>query len=124
MYILELIPTAIMYCGTKMKSEAGLLPYDRLFRRPPLHSTQGHSGCWAAARATCAKAVQERTLYFHERVFILAHYFAYKSFAAVREAFNNAYPDKEVPFKTTIYRMVTAFWKTGSVCLRQVLSKR
>jgi hypothetical protein len=29
-----------------------------------------------------------------ERVFILEHYFASKSFAAVREAFSNAYPDK------------------------------
>jgi hypothetical protein len=35
-----------------------------------------------------------------ERVFILEHYFASKSFAAVPEAFNNAYPDKEVPNKT------------------------
>jgi hypothetical protein len=30
-----------------------------------------------------------------ERVFILKHYFVPKSFAAVREAFSNAYPDKE-----------------------------
>jgi hypothetical protein len=29
-------------------------------------------------------------------VFILEHYFASKSFAAVREAFSNAYPDNEV----------------------------
>jgi hypothetical protein len=29
-------------------------------------------------------------------VFILEHYFASKSVAAVREAFSNAYPDKEV----------------------------
>jgi hypothetical protein len=34
-----------------------------------------------------------------ERVFILEHYFASKSFAAVREAFSNAYPDKDVPNK-------------------------
>jgi hypothetical protein len=34
-------------------------------------------------------------------VFILEHYFASKSFAAVREAFNNAYPDKEEPNRTT-----------------------
>jgi hypothetical protein len=37
-----------------------------------------------------------------DRVFILEHYFASKSFAAVREAFSNAYPDEEVPNKTTI----------------------
>jgi hypothetical protein len=52
-----------------------------------------------------------------ERVFILEHYFASKSFAAVREAFSNVYPDKEVPNKTTIHRLVTKFRDTGSVCL-------
>jgi hypothetical protein len=44
-------------------------------------------------------------------VFILEHYFASKSFAAVREAFSNAYPDKEVS-KTTTKRLVTKFWDT------------
>jgi hypothetical protein len=39
-----------------------------------------------------------------EPVFILEYHFASKSFAAaVREAFSNAYPDKEVPNKTTIH---------------------
>jgi hypothetical protein len=52
-----------------------------------------------------------------ERVFIPEHYFASKSFAAVREAFSSAYPDKKVPNKTTIHRLVTKFWNTGSVCL-------
>jgi hypothetical protein len=35
-----------------------------------------------------------------ELVFILEHYFALKSFAAVREAFSNKYPEKEAPNKT------------------------
>jgi hypothetical protein len=39
-----------------------------------------------------------------KRVFILEHYLAPKSFAAVRKAFSNAYPDKEVPNKTTVHR--------------------
>jgi hypothetical protein len=52
-----------------------------------------------------------------ERVFILEHYFASKSFAAVREACNNANPDKEVPKKTTAHRLVTKFRDTGSVCV-------
>jgi hypothetical protein len=52
-----------------------------------------------------------------ERVFILEHYFASKSFSAVREAFSAAYPDKEVPNKTTIHRLATKFWDTGSVCV-------
>jgi hypothetical protein len=54
-----------------------------------------------------------------ERVFILDHYFESKLFAAVREAFSNAYPDMEVPSKTTVHRLVTKFWDTGSVCDRK-----
>jgi hypothetical protein len=52
-----------------------------------------------------------------ERVFILEHDFAAKSFAAVREAFSNAYPDKEVPNKITIHRLATKYRDTGTVCL-------
>jgi hypothetical protein len=51
-----------------------------------------------------------------ERVFILEHYFASKSFAVVREAFSNVYSDNEVPNKTTIHQLVTKFLDTGSVC--------
>jgi hypothetical protein len=46
-----------------------------------------------------------------ERVFILENYFASKSFAAAREVFNNVYPDKEAPNKTTIHRLVTKCWR-------------
>jgi hypothetical protein len=54
-----------------------------------------------------------------EHVFILEHHFTLKSFAAVREAFSNPYPDKEMPSKTTIHRLVTKFQDTGSVCDRK-----
>jgi hypothetical protein len=40
-----------------------------------------------------------------------------KSFDAVREAFSNAYPVKDVPSKTTIHRLVTTFRDAGSVCV-------
>jgi hypothetical protein len=43
-------------------------------------------------------------------VFNLEYYFASKSFAAVREAFGSAYPDREMPNKATIQRLVTTFW--------------
>jgi hypothetical protein len=56
-----------------------------------------------------------------ERVFVLEHCFASKLFAAVREAFRNAYHDKEVPNKATIHRLVTKFRDTGSVRLWHVL---
>jgi hypothetical protein len=59
-----------------------------------------------------------------ESVLILEHYFQSKWFAAVREAFSNAYPDKAVPNKTTIHRLVTTFWDTGSVCNRKHVRRR
>jgi hypothetical protein len=52
-----------------------------------------------------------------ESVLFLAHYFASKSCAAVSEAFSSTYPDREVPKKTTIHRLLTKFRDTGSVCL-------
>jgi hypothetical protein len=57
-------------------------------------------------------------------VFIIRHNFALKSLAGVREAFNNAYPGKEMPNKTAMHREVTKFWGTQSVCLWQVLIQR
>jgi hypothetical protein len=50
-------------------------------------------------------------------VLVLEHYLASKSFAIVREAFSNAYPDIEVPNKTTIHRLVTKFWDTKCLCV-------
>jgi hypothetical protein len=38
-----------------------------------------------------------------EHVFILKHYFASKSFAAVHEALINAYPGKVIPNEVTIH---------------------
>jgi hypothetical protein len=49
-------------------------------------------------------------------VFVLEHYFASKSFAAIRVAFSIAYPDKKVPKETTIHRLATTFRDTGNVC--------
>jgi hypothetical protein len=51
-----------------------------------------------------------------ERVFISECYFSSKSFIAVREAFHQVYPDKEVPNKTTVHRLVKKFRETESVC--------
>jgi hypothetical protein len=50
-------------------------------------------------------------------VFIVEHYCASKSHAAFSEAFSNVYPDKEVPNKTSIHRLLTTFLDTGSVCV-------
>jgi hypothetical protein len=51
-------------------------------------------------------------------VFILEHYFASKSFTAVREAFSNVFADKEVPSKTRTHRLVTKV-SGHRKCLRQ-----
>jgi hypothetical protein len=52
-----------------------------------------------------------------ERVFILDHYLAEKSLAALCKEFSNAHHDKEVANKGVAERVVTAFCDTGSVCL-------
>jgi hypothetical protein len=61
------------------------------------------------SRQLCKSCAGANIVYSRaELVFILEHYLASKSFAAVREVFNNAYPDKEVPNKTTIHRLL--YW--------------
>jgi hypothetical protein len=111
----------------KVKSEEGLTPCSRLSQTPPWHSESPRSPwvlgrCSRQLRKSCAG---ESMVYSRaECVFILGHNSASKSFAAVREAFSNAYPGKEVPNKTIIHRLVTKFRDTGSVCLRQVVIER
>jgi hypothetical protein len=72
--------------------------------------------CSHQLRKSCAgaKKVYSRA----ECVFILEHNFVSKSFAAVREEFNNVYPDKKVPNKA-IHRLATKIRDTGSVCDRK-----
>jgi hypothetical protein len=123
-YHLKRNPT-ITYYGTKIKSETGPprvilslnLPSDTrvkvtLVARPL--SRQLRKSC------TGVNMVNSRT----ERVFFLKHCFASTSFDAVREAFSNAYPDKEVPNMTTIHRLVSKFRDTGSVCDRKHVRRR
>jgi hypothetical protein len=52
-------------------------------------------------------------------VFILEHFFPPKSFLAVREAFSGAYPDKEMPSKSVIHRLVITFRDMEIVCDRK-----
>jgi hypothetical protein len=58
-----------------------------------------------------------------ERVFILKHYFAWKSFGTVCEAFSNVYHDKGVG-KKTIHPLVIKFRYTGSACERKHAQRR
>jgi hypothetical protein len=55
-----------------------------------------------------------------ESSFIREHYFASKSFSALREEFTSAYPDKKVPNKTTTHRLVTNSVGTGSVLRQEI----
>jgi murein L,D-transpeptidase YafK len=59
-----------------------------------------------------------------KRVFILEHYFALKMYAAVHDAFSNAYPYKKVLNKTTTHQPVTKYWDTGSVCDRKYVQRQ
>jgi hypothetical protein len=73
--------------------------------------------CSRQLRKSCAGANMAYSQ--AERVFILEHYFASKSSAAVREAFRNAYPHKKI-----VYWLAKKFNYAGSVCLWQVLIER
>jgi hypothetical protein len=87
----------ITYYGIKMKS--GSPPSNALSQPPPWNSSQGQPSCYAAAHASCAKAVQVRTWCIYERNAC--------SFSSI-----------------TSHRLVTLFWNTWSVCLWQVLIER
>jgi hypothetical protein len=101
--------------GTKIKSEAGPPPCNRLSPRDtrvkvtlvarPLLTTAAQKLC------RCEHSVFTSRTCVHSRTFPRIDI----SFAVVREAFSNAYPDKELLNKTTIQRLVTKFWDTGSV---------
>jgi hypothetical protein len=72
----------------------------------------------------CCPAVRNMGYSQQERVFILERYFASKSFIAVREAFHRVYPEKEVPNKTTVHRLVKKLRETWSVCNRKHVRRR
>jgi hypothetical protein len=101
-YHLKRIPTTITYDGTKMKSET-VPPQSNTLPVPPV--TLESTSPWLLGRyshqlrKSCAGA---NMMYSRaKRVFILKHYFTSKSFAAVRETFSNAYPDKQGRIKSS-----------------------
>jgi hypothetical protein len=53
-------------------------------------------------------------------IFVVKHYFHNESYALCQEAF----PNDTVPNKTTIYRIITKFEETGSVCDRKHIRRR
>jgi hypothetical protein len=53
-----------------------------------------------------------------EKFFVMKHYFCNESYALCQEAFQETFSDNTVPNKTTIYRIITKFEETGSVCDR------
>jgi hypothetical protein len=54
-----------------------------------------------------------------QRIFVVKRYFLNESYALCQEAFQEAFPNDTVPNKTTIYRIITKFVETGSVCDRK-----
>jgi hypothetical protein len=51
-----------------------------------------------------------------QRILVLKHYFRNESYALCQEAFQETFPNDTVPSKTAIYRIITEFEETGSVC--------
>jgi hypothetical protein len=91
------------------------LPSFLIVQSVPFNETQQKSN--TTVQKLTQKQVQPRVIDSPNLLVTLEHYSASKLFAAVREAFSNACPDKEVPNKTTIHRLLITFRDTGSVCL-------
>jgi hypothetical protein len=102
-YHLKRNPTTVTYNGTKIKQKH---VNARIILSPNLlHNTRIKVALFARPLLTPfagANMVGSRV----GRAFILKHYFLSKLSAAVREAFSSAYPDNEVPNKTTLHRTV------------------
>jgi hypothetical protein len=91
-----------MNYGTRMKSEEGTHPCNRLSQPP--RDTHVKATLFARPLLTpvAKKAVPVQTWCIHEQIaFILYLWFAYQSLAAVREAFTNQYPENDEPNKYT-----------------------
>ncbi|CAF4425902.1 unnamed protein product [Rotaria sp. Silwood2] len=57
-----------------------------------------------------------RFLTIEQRIFILKQWWmSGKTLKTVNEAFQDEYPDDEIPARQTIYRLATKFDETGSV---------
>jgi hypothetical protein len=96
-YHLKRNPKTISYYGIRTKSEAGPLPCNRLSQPPPNTRVKVILVARPLLTPASQNCVSAKVLYSRaERLFILEHYFLSQSFAAVSEAFNKAYPDKEV----------------------------
>jgi hypothetical protein len=96
MYHIKCYPPITMYYSTKINSEAGSSLRSRISQPPTPESRSpwlpGHYSHQLCKNCAGANMVHSQT----EHVFILEHYFASKSFAAVCEV-QNVNPDKEIP---------------------------
>jgi hypothetical protein len=111
------------YYGTNMKSQASpnvidstKVPHDIRVKVTPVARTLRRELSKSCAGADVLYSIAERMLN-------IKHYLTSKSFAALREAFNKAYPEKNVPNKTA-HRLVRKFWHTVCVCDRKYVQCR
>jgi hypothetical protein len=103
-------PTAITYYATKIISEAEpfrVTDSPNLTADTRVKATKLPGRCTRQLRNSYAGANTVHS--WAERMFILEHYFASKSFSS-------AYPDKEVTNNTAIHRHLTTSVDTGNVC--------
>jgi hypothetical protein len=121
-YQLKSNSKTVTYRGTQMKSEADSPPCNRLSQPLPWYESRSLlllSRCSGQLRNSFAGA---NMMYSQEEcTFILEHYFTSELFAFFREAISNALPDKKIPNKSTVHRLVTmCLWML--VCGRRSVS--
>jgi hypothetical protein len=113
----------VSYYGTNMKSQASpniidstRVPHDIRVKVTPVARTLRRELSKSCAGADVVYSIADRVLN-------IKHCLASKSFAALREAFNKAYPEKKVPNKTS-HRLVRQFWHTVCICDRKYVRRR
>jgi len=71
---------------------------------------------WSPRVTPCHKSsAGTKILSYIQKLFLFEQHLTSKSCATLRQAFNGEYPDKEILSKTTVHRLVTKLWATGSV---------
>jgi hypothetical protein len=76
--------------------------------------------CWCIVPETNAVFWSRKMVLTREqKIFVVKHYFRNESYVFCQGDFQEAFPNDTVPKKTTVYRIITKFEETGSVCDRK-----
>lgn len=109
-YHLKHNQTTVRYCDTKLDSESGPSPSNRLFQSAPM--TLKVTLVASPLPIPLAEKLCTCKQYIHEQnVFIPKHNFASKSCATVCELFSNTYSNKEVLNKIKHWLVTSLRWQ-------------